>query len=105
MGSRVRGDDHEVLIPPRGIDDVFKRAAGFKALDLARHIFRYFVGISVGRVVWRQHDFWMGPERAVGWKRLVGEDVERRGAKRAIVKASQNVGFVLQSAPPGIEED
>src|SRR6266550_5273289 len=32
------------LIPPRRIDDVFKRAAGLTAFDLARDIFRYFVG-------------------------------------------------------------
>ena len=91
------------LIPPRRIDDVFKRVAGFKALDLARHIFRYFVGIGIGGVVRRQHDFWMGPERAVGRKRLIGEDIERCGAERAVVKASQNVDFVLQPAPRGIE--
>ena len=100
-----RNDGPEILIPPRGIDDVFKRAAGFKALDLARDIFRYFVGIGIGRVVRRQHDFWMGPERAIGRKRLIGENVERRGAERAVVKARQNVGFVLQPAAPGIDQD
>src|SRR5437868_1501763 len=93
------------LIPPRGIDDVFKRAAGFKAFDLARDIFRYFVGIGIGGVVRRQHDFWMGPERAVGRKRLIGEDIERRRAERAVVETCQNVGFVLQPAPPGIDQD
>src|SRR5437899_768241 len=93
------------LIPPRGIDDVFKRAAGFKAFDLARDIFRYFVGIGIGGVVRRQHHFWMPPERAGCRKRLIGEDVERCGAKGAVVKARQDVGFVLQPAAPGIDQD
>src|SRR6476469_9159686 len=99
-----RNDPGKPLITARAIDDVFQRAAGFKAFDLARDIFRYFVGIGIGGVVRRQHDLRMRPEWAVRRKRLVGEDIERRRAERAVVKTSQNVGFVLQSTPPGIDQ-
>src|ERR1700724_2427162 len=51
MGPRVRGDDEKALIPPLGVDDVVERAAGLKTFDLARHVFRYFVGIGIGGVV------------------------------------------------------
>src|ERR1700720_76466 len=69
------------LIPSLGIDDVLKPRAGFKALDLARHVFRYFVGIGIGCVVRRQDDVRMGPEPAVRRKWFHGEDVQRGGAE------------------------
>jgi hypothetical protein len=41
VGRRLRAGwrSGEHLIPPRGIDDVFQGAAGFKTFDLARHVF------------------------------------------------------------------
>src|ERR1700682_4670588 len=39
MGPRVRGDDHEVLIPARGIDDVFKRVGWVERSDI-HHLVR-----------------------------------------------------------------
>jgi len=53
----------------------------------------------------RQDDLGMRPERAVRRKRLIGEDVERCGAERAVVEALQDIGFVLQPAAPGIDQD
>src|SRR6478752_5348561 len=47
----------------------------------------------------------MAPERARWRQRLRLVDVERSGSKRAIVEAAQNVGFVLQSATAGIDQD
>src|SRR5712671_6087900 len=94
-----------LLIPPRGIDDVLQCAAGLKAFDLARDVFRYFIGIGIGGVVWRQHDLWMRPERALRRQRFVCEDIQRRGAERAVVKASEDVSFVLQPASPGIDQN
>jgi hypothetical protein len=106
MGPRFRGDDdrffHEPSIPSRGINDIFQITAGLEALDLARDIFRYLVGIGVGGVVRRQHDLWMGPEPAVRRQRFLGEDIQRRGPQRAVVEARQNVGFVLLGSAPGI---
>src|ERR1700737_2128890 len=105
MGPRFRGDDDGPLITARGIDDVLKPLAGFEAFDLARHVFRYFVGIGIGCVVRRQDDFWMRPEWAVRRKRFRCEDIKRSRAERAVVKAFQNVGFRLQPASPGIDQD
>ena len=47
----------------------------------------------------------MRPERAVGRQRLRRVDIERGGAERAVVKALQDVGFVLQPAAAGIDQD
>src|SRR3979411_2010964 len=100
-----RKSDHEPLITARGIDDVLKSLAGLETLDLARHVFRYFVGIGIGCGVRRQDDLWMRPERAVRRQRFRCEDIKRSSAQRAVVKAFQNVGFRLQPASPGIDQD
>ncbi len=47
----------------------------------------------------------MGPERAVRRQRLGGVDVERGAAERAVIEALQDVGFVLQPAAAGIDQD
>src|ERR1700676_5722210 len=47
----------------------------------------------------------MGPERAVGSKRFIGENIQRRRAKRAVIQACQDLGFVLQAAAAGIDQD
>src|SRR3981081_429480 len=100
-----RKSNHEPLITARGIDDVLKLPAGFEALDLACHVFRYFVGIGIGCVVRRQDDLWMRPERAARRQRFRCEDIKRSSAQRAVIKAFQNVGFRLQPASPGIDQD
>src|SRR5437016_8381263 len=47
----------------------------------------------------------MGPERAVRWRRFSGVDVERRSPERAVIQALQDVGFVLQAAAAGVDQD
>src|ERR1700682_218512 len=66
-----RGDDERWLITARRVDDMLKRPAGLEAFDLARDVFRYFVGIGIGGVVRRQDNFWMRPERAVRGQRFI----------------------------------
>ena len=78
----TRLTEFAVVSTPAAIDDILQRAAGLKTLDLLRDIFRDLVGVGVGGVVRGQHHLRMGPERAVRWQRLGGEDVER-GARRA----------------------
>ena len=47
----------------------------------------------------------MRPERTVGRQRLGRVDIERGGAERAVVQALQDIGFVLQPAAAGIDQD
>jgi hypothetical protein len=75
-----------------------------RSVRLPRDIFRYFVGIRIGGVVRCQHDLRMRPEPAVRGQRLGCINIERGGSQRPVVKAFQNVGFVLQAATAGIDQ-
>src|SRR5690242_2106322 len=70
------------LIPPSAIHHILQRTTRLKPLDLPRDVFRYLVGIGVGRIVRREHDLRVGPEPAVRWQGLGLEHVERDAAKR-----------------------
>ena len=80
----ARPDAGAGSIPAAAVDDILQRAARLEALDLAGDVFRDLVGIGVGRIVRRQHDLRVGPERTIGGQRLLREDIERGRAKRAV---------------------
>src|SRR5258707_4870063 len=91
------------LIPSSPIHYILQRAAGLEALDLARDVFGYFVGIGVGGVVRGQYHLGVGPEPAVRRQRLGRINVERRAAERAVVEALQDICLVLQCPPSGLD--
>src|ERR1700751_5684450 len=103
--SSLRWQGRHRLISPPAIHDIVQCAAGLEALDLAGDISGNRVRIRVGRVMRREHDPGMGPERALRWQRLLGKDVERGGAERAVVEAGNDVSLVLQTAAGGIDHD
>ena len=93
------------LIPPRGIDDIFQRPAGLETFDLARDIFRDLVGIGVGGVVRRQHDLRMGPERAVGWQRLLAKTSSDAAPSVPSSRHARMSASFCKAAAAGIDQD
>src|ERR1700733_2878819 len=103
--SVLTASPRDASVSPFRIDNIFQLRASFEPLDLARDVFGYFVGVGVGGIMWRQHDLRVGPEWTVLWQRFGCKDIERNRAERAVVKTRQNIGFVLQSAAAGIDQD
>ena len=93
------------LIALHRIDDVLQGLSGLIAADLLDDVAGRRFRLADGGIVRGYRDFGMGPERRVLRQWLGFENVQGGGSERAIIKAGQDVGFGLQAAPSGVDQD
>src|SRR5271163_4763817 len=92
-----------VAAPP--VDEVCQRLAAFVGNDLAGDELADRCGRRNCGVVRADVDGGMGPEARFLWQGFALEHVERSAMKRAGIERGEDVGFDLQAAASGVDED
>src|SRR5262245_12306347 len=104
---------HRSTLPPitqpsitaAAIDEVLQRLAALKSADLPEEIAHDGLRCAFGGTMRCDDHARMPPQRARSRERLGLEYVEGGGVKLSCLERCDNVGFDLQAAAPGIDQN